>query len=601
MQALAAPTVSKPFVAAAPRAPRSVRALAVAPRAAADEQPAAVSRRALAGLLAAVPVLLPASRALALIPDDDDEELVEKARANRAKRLASERQTEQAFTRSGDKIDRVLEQELIPVQKAINSLASSGAQLEAGNVKAAAATLNGGWVRDFQSSASKLSYTEAAKNSASAVFASLAALQGAASKGSAADAKRSFVAAAGALQTWAVDANVAGDLKGLSRLVLSPLSAPRCMPPTSTTLSRCCSGRTPDSPEPAGASSLALPDMRRRRVGGGGDPRANWLQAGWAVCRDCLEDWPYNAEYDRFYWPLALAVYGSYIAKLLPLLRWQENAQNLVLAAGLVMLMWMSGWRPAAYKRHGALMRLLLLTWAYSAPVLTSMDAMQAFSQRPSQIPLLGPFVDTYSLWLSTRNAFLAWAMLGCRPPLYLAVPYQLAGLLRISRAGFCGSGVLLHPIVQQRTEMAHILYSLALAGLGGTLPLRHLAPGTPEQRCSSLLLFFNLVFAFLLPLLLLVPLRQRPQDGGWTARGGAGGITRLQAACRRADQVIESKLRLLLWSPPTDVLPADEQQRRAGVAPAAPQSMQAAVASLVLRWWALLAVAWTACCVFLS
>ena len=104
MQALAAPTVSKPFVAAAPRAPRSVRALAVAPRAAADEQPAAVSRRALAGLLAAVPVLLPASRALALIPDDDDEELVEKARANRAKRLASERQTEQAFTRSGDKI-----------------------------------------------------------------------------------------------------------------------------------------------------------------------------------------------------------------------------------------------------------------------------------------------------------------------------------------------------------------------------------------------------------------------------------------------------------------------------------------------------------------
>lgn len=108
-------------------------------------------------------------------------------------------------------------------------------------------------------------------------------------------------------------------------------------------------------------------------------------------------------------------------------------------------------------------------------------------------------------------------------------------------------------------------------------------------------------MFAFLLPLLLLVPLRQRPQDGGWTARGGAGGITRLQAACRRADQVIESKLRLLLWSPPTDVLPADEQQRRAGVAPAAPQSMQAAVASLVLRWWALLAVAWTACCVFLS
>lgn len=37
--------------------------------------------------------------------------------------------------------DRVLEQELIPVQRAINSLAQGGAQLEAGDVKAAAGTL----------------------------------------------------------------------------------------------------------------------------------------------------------------------------------------------------------------------------------------------------------------------------------------------------------------------------------------------------------------------------------------------------------------------------------------------------------------------------
>jgi hypothetical protein len=69
-----------------------------------------------------------------------------------------------------------------------------------------------------------------------------------------------------------------------------------------------------------------------------------------------------------------------------------------------------------------------------------------------AQIPLLGGLVDTYSLWLSTRNAFLAWAMMGCRPPLYLAVPCQLAALLRISRAGFCTSAVLRHPLMQQRT-----------------------------------------------------------------------------------------------------------------------------------------------------
>ena len=37
--------------------------------------------------------------------------------------------------------DRVLELELIPVQRAINSLAQGGSQLEAGDIKAAASTL----------------------------------------------------------------------------------------------------------------------------------------------------------------------------------------------------------------------------------------------------------------------------------------------------------------------------------------------------------------------------------------------------------------------------------------------------------------------------
>jgi hypothetical protein len=37
--------------------------------------------------------------------------------------------------------DRVLELELIPVQRAINSLAQGGSQLESGDIKAAAATL----------------------------------------------------------------------------------------------------------------------------------------------------------------------------------------------------------------------------------------------------------------------------------------------------------------------------------------------------------------------------------------------------------------------------------------------------------------------------
>ncbi|PRW57870.1 thylakoid lumenal kDa chloroplastic [Chlorella sorokiniana] len=209
MQALA--TVQKPF--AAPTAARSTGRRALAVRAAAA--PEQLSRRALAGFLAAVPVLLPASRALALIPDDDDEELVEKARANRAKRLAAERETQQAFSRSAKGLDRVLEQELIPVQRAINNLAQSGAQLEAGDVKAAAGTLSGGWVRDFESAANKLSYTDSSKSSAAAVFSSLSSLQAAAASGSAADAKRGFVATVSALKGWASAANVTADLKGL--------------------------------------------------------------------------------------------------------------------------------------------------------------------------------------------------------------------------------------------------------------------------------------------------------------------------------------------------------------------------------------------------
>lgn len=101
MQAVCA--VAKPFAASGARAPRSSSSRAAVVRAAVagePEQQPLLARRSVAGLLAAAPVLLPASRALALIPDDDDEELVQKARANRQARLASERQAEQAFSRS---------------------------------------------------------------------------------------------------------------------------------------------------------------------------------------------------------------------------------------------------------------------------------------------------------------------------------------------------------------------------------------------------------------------------------------------------------------------------------------------------------------------
>lgn len=61
---------------------------------------AKVQRRSMAALLAALPAILPVGQALALIPDDDDEELIEKARANRKAKLAEERATEKTFART---------------------------------------------------------------------------------------------------------------------------------------------------------------------------------------------------------------------------------------------------------------------------------------------------------------------------------------------------------------------------------------------------------------------------------------------------------------------------------------------------------------------
>lgn len=75
-----------------------------------------------------------------------------------------------------------------------------------------------------------------------------------------------------------------------------------------------------------------------------------------------------------------------------------------------------------------------------------------AFPLRHLQIPYLGGLVDTYSLWLSSRNAFLSWALLGCRPPLHIAVPLQLFALWRITAAGFCAAPVLQHLVMVERT-----------------------------------------------------------------------------------------------------------------------------------------------------
>lgn len=79
--------------------------------------------------------ILCGSAARALIPDDDDEELIEKAKANRKQRLAEQRETAKEFS----KVEGFNSAELVSVQRAINKLARSAAELEAGNLPAVVA------------------------------------------------------------------------------------------------------------------------------------------------------------------------------------------------------------------------------------------------------------------------------------------------------------------------------------------------------------------------------------------------------------------------------------------------------------------------------
>jgi len=208
---------SKPFTtpAVAIRPTGNHRVAVAAPRAPATDATAPLNRRHLAVLFTAVPALISALPATALIPDDDDEELIEKARANRRAKLANEKKTEREFARSEGFSDKALEKNLIPVQRAINALARTGAALESGDTSAAASALADGWQSDFEAATKTLSDNDLSRGSVSSVIANIQTLESNARKGALGDAKSSFVASVVALQGWAKDAGIAQSLKGL--------------------------------------------------------------------------------------------------------------------------------------------------------------------------------------------------------------------------------------------------------------------------------------------------------------------------------------------------------------------------------------------------
>ena len=72
--------------------------------------------------------------AKALIPDDDDEELVDLAKSRRKERLQADKQLGKSFVQEGDYNNSTIAK----VQNAVNRLAKDGLSLEAGDLKSLA-------------------------------------------------------------------------------------------------------------------------------------------------------------------------------------------------------------------------------------------------------------------------------------------------------------------------------------------------------------------------------------------------------------------------------------------------------------------------------
>jgi hypothetical protein len=172
-------------------------------------------RQALAGLSLTTGLALLPNKAWALIPDEEDEEMLEKAKANRQKRLQAQKEVTREFLREDGLKDKLLDSELVPVQKAVFQLAKSGSQLESGDLKAASATLSSGWVDDFKRATAVLDANDTEQARAAAIFDNISSLQDATKRGDVKVSKKTFVAVVSAVQDWANSTGLAANLKGL--------------------------------------------------------------------------------------------------------------------------------------------------------------------------------------------------------------------------------------------------------------------------------------------------------------------------------------------------------------------------------------------------
>jgi hypothetical protein len=167
-----------------------------------------------AGVMSLVQLMSVPMPAHALIPDDDDEDMIEKAKANRKKRLAGEKQAEKEFSRSEGFVDKNAKQNLVVVQLAVNALAKVGESLAQGSVAEASSAVGDVNMNTLAGAVKSLSLNGESQSAGETVVSELGSLVSALGSGSLSAAKKEYVDTVIALTDWTVKANVSG-LKGI--------------------------------------------------------------------------------------------------------------------------------------------------------------------------------------------------------------------------------------------------------------------------------------------------------------------------------------------------------------------------------------------------
>lgn len=111
--------------------------------------------------------------------------------------------------------DRSVEQSLIPVQAAVYKLAKVGDDLSKSDTKSAAKTLSADWVLSFASAGKAIASTPDSTAKVDEILGEIKSAAIAAGSGKVSDAKRAYVRAVVAVEGWATETGVAGQLKGL--------------------------------------------------------------------------------------------------------------------------------------------------------------------------------------------------------------------------------------------------------------------------------------------------------------------------------------------------------------------------------------------------